>query len=88
MACLDDKHKIKVGEPDFPVAAVEWSKRVLVKVGASFEVGDHDFTKFTLIHCVTLVNDIPTEITGSWYSGQVFFALKRDFLSLHHLLGM
>ena len=45
LACLDDKHKIKVGEPGFPVAAVERGKRVLVKVGASFEVGDHDFTK-------------------------------------------
>ena len=61
----------------FPVAAVERGKRVLVKVGASFEVGDHDFTKFSLVPSVTLVNDIPTEITGSWYSGQVFFALKE-----------
>ena len=77
MACLDDKHKIKVGEPGFPVAAVEWGKRILVKVGASFEVGDHDFTKFSLVPSVILVNDIPTEITGSWYSGQVFFALKE-----------
>ena len=78
MACLDDKHKIKIGEPGFPVAAVERGKRVLVKVGASFEVGDHDFTKFSIVPSVTLVNDIPTEITGSWYSGKVFYALKES----------
>ena len=78
MACLDDKHKIKIGEPGFPVAGVERGKRVLVKMGASFEVRDHDFTKFSMVPSVTLVNDIPTEITGSWYSGRVFYALKES----------
>ena len=33
MACLDDKHKVKIGEPNFPVAAVERGKRVFVRVG-------------------------------------------------------
>ena len=46
----------------FPVAAVEQGKRALVKVGASFEVGNHDFTN---LPSVILVNDIPGEITGS-----------------------
>ena len=78
MACLDDKHKIKVGEPKFPVAAVERGKRALVKVGASFEVGDHDFTKFSLTPSVTLINEIPTDISGSWYSGRVFYTLKES----------
>ena len=49
-----------------------------MKVGASFEVGDHDFTKFSIVPSVILVNDIPTEITGSWYSGKVFYALKES----------
>ena len=30
MACLNNKQKIKIGEPGFPVAAVERGKRVLV----------------------------------------------------------
>ena len=77
MVCLDDKHRIKVGEPGFPVAAAERGKRVLVKVGATFEVGDHDFTKFSLVPSVTLVNNIPSEISGSWYRGSVCFALKE-----------
>ena len=50
----------------------------MVKVGASFEVGDHDFTKFSMVPSVTLVNDIPTEITGSWYTGKVFYTLKES----------
>ena len=78
MACLDDKHKINIGEPGFPVAAIERDKRVLVRMGASFEVGGHDFTKFSMVPNVTLVNDIPTEITGSWYSGRVFYTLKES----------
>ena len=47
------------------MAATERGKKVLVKVGASSEVGDHDFTKFSLVSSVTLVNTIPSEISGS-----------------------
>ena len=46
---LDDKHCTKVGEPGFPVAAAEWGRRVLVSMTKSFQVGDHDFTKFALV---------------------------------------
>ncbi|XP_065895962.1 uncharacterized protein [Dysidea avara] len=77
MACLDDKRKIKIGEPGFPVAAAERGRRVLVKVGASFEVGDHDFTKFGIIPSVVLINNIPDEFSGSWYRGQVNVSLKE-----------
>ena len=45
MVCLDDKHNIKVGEPGFPVAAVDRGKEVIVGSNSSFQVGDHDFTK-------------------------------------------
>ena len=31
--CLDDKHRLKIGEPGCPVAAMERGKRVLVKKG-------------------------------------------------------
>ena len=47
MFCLDDKHRMKIGEPGFPVAAAERGRRVMVKVGSSFDVADHDFTKFS-----------------------------------------
>ena len=41
--CLDDKHRVKVGEPNFPVAAAERGRRVLTAAGSQFMVGDHDF---------------------------------------------
>lgn len=28
--CLDDKHSIKIGEPGYPVAAVEQGRKVMV----------------------------------------------------------
>ena len=67
MACLDDKHRIKVGEPGLPVASVESGQKVLVSLNQSFEVCDHDFTRFSLIPSVTLLIDIPDAIGGSWY---------------------
>ena len=45
LVCLDDKHRLKVGEPGFQVAAAERGRMVLVRLGSSFEVGDHNFTK-------------------------------------------
>ena len=42
-----------------------------------FEVGDDDFTKFSLIPSVTLSVEIPEDVTGSWYDGEVFIGLKE-----------
>ena len=36
--CLDDKHKIKVGEPGFPVAAAERGRQVLQAAGSRFSL--------------------------------------------------
>jgi len=44
--CIDDKHRVKVGEPGFPVAAVERGREVVVSLHETFAVGDHDFTRF------------------------------------------
>ena len=46
---------MKVGEPGFPVAAAERGRRVLVSRDSSFEVGDHDFTKFGIVPSVCLL---------------------------------
>ncbi|XP_070556692.1 uncharacterized protein [Ptychodera flava] len=74
--CLDDKHKVKVGEPGVPVAAVERGKQVLVGLNTSFEVADHDFTKMTLTPSVALMVDVPRFITDSFYRGRVFVGIK------------
>ena len=76
MVCIDDKHRLEVGEPGFPVAAAERGREVLVRAGTTFEVGDHDFTKFSIVPFVALVVDIPDEICQSWYRGQVFVGYK------------
>jgi hypothetical protein len=73
---LDDKHHCKVGEPGFPVAAVDRGKSVLVSQEESFVVADHDFTKTGLIPSVTMLCDIPSDMEGSFYRGQVNIGLK------------
>ena len=67
---IDDKHRIKVGEPGYPVAAAERGRRVPVREDEYFTVGDHDFTKFSLIPSVVFIIDIPEEISDSWFTGQ------------------
>ena len=45
--------------------------------GSSFQVGDHDFTVFSLIPSVCLLVDFPTSVESSWYTGQVLVGLKE-----------
>ena len=77
-ACLDDKHRVKVGEPGFPVAAAERGRRVMVGLDSSFQVGDHDFTRHSIIPSVCFLVDIPEEVESTWYSGQVVVGLKES----------
>ena len=76
LVCLDDKHRVKVGEPGLPVASVERGKKVLVSLNQTFEVCDHDYTRFSLIPSVTLLIDLPDKIDGSWYEGDVHVGFK------------
>jgi hypothetical protein len=76
--CIDDKHRIKVGEPGYPVAAVERGRQVIVSQTETFVVGDHDFTRFSIIPSVVLQVNIPDKFEGSWYQGKVSVALKSS----------
>eukprot|EP00732_Lithocolla_globosa_P001401 Lithocolla_globosa_v1_NODE_689_length_3433_cov_2.908526.p2 type:complete len:337 gc:universal NODE_689_length_3433_cov_2.908526:2139-1129(-) len=77
-ACLDDKCKAAIGEPDMPIAtgvkplgpspALENQKIVAL---------DHDFHKVSCTPSVTLLVDPPTTVTGSWYRGQAIVSLKN-----------
>ena len=78
--CIDDKHKIKVGEPGFPVAAAERGREVIVSFNETFMVGNHDFTHFLFTPSVILNISIPEQFEGSWYSGSVFVGLKDSVL--------
>ncbi|XP_072024864.1 LOW QUALITY PROTEIN: uncharacterized protein [Amphiura filiformis] len=76
MISMDDKAKVQVGEPGLPMAAVARGKQVIVGINQSFKVGDHDFTKVSLVPSVTLIHEIPETIDGSFYRGQPFCCLK------------
>ena len=77
---IDDKHRIKVGEPNNPVASAERGRRVPVCSDEFFSVMDHDFTKFGLVPLVIFFVDIPEEITDSWYHGMCIFSLTHVHL--------
>ena len=72
----DDKHRIKVGEPGYPLAAAERGHQAVVPLNQSFQAGDHDFSRFSLIPNVNLEVDIPESIDGSCYQGKVFIGFK------------
>ena len=74
--CIDDKHRIKVGEPGYPVAAVERGRQVIVSQTETFAVGDHDFTRFSIIPSVALQVEIPEKFEGSWYHGKILVGIK------------
>ena len=89
MVSMDDKHTVKVGEPDYPVAGAERGKQVLVSLTKKLVVADHDFTKFSLTPSVSFLISIPESITQSFYSGKVFVGLKENCFQpsspIHHM---
>ena len=88
-ACIDGKHRIKIGEPGAPVASAECGRQVIVYSGTSLQAADHDFTKFSII---PLFCDIPEEVSGSWYTGDVVVMFKEGALEpsspLRHLWSL
>ena len=63
----DEKCKIKVGDPKFPVSAVTRGKRVLVSKDQLFQVADHDMSSITLTQTVLLSRNMPDDVDQSWY---------------------
>ena len=77
----DDKHNIKVGEPQHPVAALDRGKRVISHGGIPVLALDHDFTKAKITPSVTLVAEIPSSVSESFYRGKVYVHVKDSILS-------
>ena len=73
---LDDKYRCKVGEPEFPIAAIEREKKVVVSRNTTFAVADHDYTKLGIVPSVTMICNIPESINGDFYAGKVNIGLK------------
>ena len=76
LVSVDDKHNVKVGEPAYPVSALDRGKQVIVGQGQPVQVSDHDFTKAKFTPSVVLVHNIPDSIEQSFYQGSVFVTLK------------
>ena len=76
MISSDDKNKIKVGEPNYPVSAVARRKQVLVAHGQSLQVSDHDFSKLSLVPTFVLSHDIPNTVNENFYRGNPYVYLK------------
>ena len=76
LVCLDDKHTIKVGEPGYPMAAVDRGKSVLVGKDVSFSVANHDFSCCKIIPSAALTADVPSSIQESFYHGQLVVTIK------------
>ena len=55
LVSMDDKHKVKVGEPSYPLASAERGKQVIVEPNQVMAVADHDFSKATLTPSVNLL---------------------------------
>ena len=91
MISADAKCKVRIGEPDIPIACVSRRKAVIVGKNETFKVGDHDFSRTSLIPDAILIHTIPDEkevdedeevecnkqSVGEWYTGKVFYSVKN-----------
>ncbi|CAB4016007.1 Hypothetical predicted protein [Paramuricea clavata] len=87
LVSMDDKHKVKVGEPSYPLAPAERGKQVIAGPNQVMSVGDHDFSKATLTPSLNLLIDIPDSILGSFYRGDVYFGIKDSVFQPSSSLG-
>ena len=62
------------------LTSAERGRQVIVHSGTSLQAADHDFTKFSIIPSVVLLCDIPEEVSGSWYTGDVMVMFKEGAL--------
>ena len=79
--CTGDEHKISVGEPGFPIAALPHGRRVLDGKNEVFQVANHEFSNLSLIPTVTLINHINESFEDSWYRGELNVLLKITAIS-------
>ncbi|PKY33662.1 hypothetical protein RhiirB3_452741, partial [Rhizophagus irregularis] len=71
----DDKHKVPIGE-DVPVSTGVRNHRSLTTQNNDLNASDHDFTKLSLTPSVIFFISISSDISGGFYSGQVFVSFK------------
>ena len=66
---IDDKNRIKIGEPNCPITAATKGKRVLVVTNQLLQAADHDISTISVTLTVMILYHIPADVEDSWYLG-------------------
>ena len=82
----DDKHTVKIGEPNHLVGAIERGKHMLVSLNTLFKVAAHDCTNTSFIPSLSLHCSIPEDPDGSFYDGNVYISLKETAFQHSNIL--
>ena len=75
-ASTNNKSKIKVGEPGYPISTVRRAENILVAKAYAAQLADHNFSSMTITSTVALISDIPPKIDNSSYRGPHYEFLK------------
>ena len=78
--CLDDKHRVPVGKPGYPVASVERGKRVIVSRNTDFLAADHDFTCMLFLYTDGGPDHRITYLSVQLSLISIFLSLDLDYL--------
>ena len=87
--CIDDKHRVKVSEPGFPVAAAERGQEVVVSLHETFVVGHFSIIPSVVFHLSipdSLLKDHGKVIVGLKDAVFQAFSPLRHAAELHSLL--
>ena len=72
----NNKNKIKVRKPDYPISAVRRAKNIWVRNKYAGQLAGHNFSSMTIIPTVALMNGIPPNVDDSCYRGHPPVILK------------
>ncbi|GBC29905.2 hypothetical protein GLOIN_2v1772386 [Rhizophagus irregularis DAOM 181602=DAOM 197198] len=81
----DDKHKVPIGEIVETLTGVR-NKVTLAFADMELTSCDHDFTKLSITPSISLLCNIPKDISKSFYQGQVYVSYKDSVFQLSSAL--
>ena len=73
---MDGKAKIPVGQPGTPEATKSHMQKACTAKGVTLESSDHNYRAVNLTPSVNLLCEIPEDVTGSFYTGQIYVDIK------------
>lgn len=79
LVCMDDKAKIPIGEPGTPEASTSHNRKALTRENVTLESSDYNYHLANLTPSVDFIVDIPSEVTQSFFSGDIMLELRIPF---------